>query len=202
MEKQEVIYDHYKETCEICRNCEKERNKLFTIVCVLLTILFLLIIAESNAMWMLHAWIKEKYDYDLTLSVDTIQSLIWMLLLYFTIRYYQQCISIERLYHYVHDIENRISIELNFDITREGKNYLQKYPWVSNFIWIIYTVIFPALYLVLIVTKIGVELYTRIWEWNLCINIILGICDFALTLLYVIFLHKDRIKKLFHSRSR
>lgn len=202
MEKEEIIYDHYKETCEICRNHEKDRNKLFTIVCILLTILFLFTIAEESTLGLLQAWTKEKYNYDFTLSVDTIQSLIWILLLYFTIRYYQQCIRIERLYNYIHDFEKEISIELGFVITREGKNYLQKYPWVLNFIWIIYTVIFPVLYLVLIVTKIGIELHTRILEWNLCIHILLGICDFTLTLLYVIFLHMDRIKRFFHSMSK
>lgn len=202
MEKEEIVYDHYKETCDICRNHEKDRNRLFTIVCILLTVLFLLMFAEENVVEILHTWTKEKYNFDFNLSVGTIQSLIWILLLYFSIRYYQQCIRIEKLYQYVHELEKRISNELNFDIMREGMNYLQKYPWVLNFIWIIYTVIFPVLYFILIVTIICIELCTRAWEWNLCIHILLGICDCTLTLLYVIFLHEDIIKKLFQNKSK
>lgn len=201
MERKEILYDHYKETCKLCRNNEKERNKLFIILCILITVLFLFIVEEANVVGMLYVWIKEKYDYDLVLSVETIQSLIWILLLYFTIRYYQQCIGIERLYLYIHDIEERLSKELNIEIIRESKNYLQKYPWVLEFIWIIYTILFPSLYLFLILFKIGVEIHRSLWSWNLYMHIILGVCDIILTVLYLLFLHKESIKKLLCRRN-
>lgn len=200
MEKHEIIYDHYKESCEICRNNEKDRNKLFVFVCALLTLLYLFMISESSILEMLHAWIKEKYDFDLVLSVGTIQSLIWVLLLYFTIRYFQQCINIERLYQYVHNMEEQISNELKFNFAREGKNYLQDYPAVLNFIWVIYTIVFPVLNFVLVVVKSIVELYKNVFSWNLFIHVVLGVCDAILTLLYFYFLHKDTLKKLFRNR--
>ncbi len=201
MGKEDIIYDHYKETCKLCRNNEKDRNKLFIIVCILLTLLFLFIVAETSIAGMLYAWIKDKYDYDLTLSVETIQSLVWILLLYFTIRYYQQCIGIERLYQYIHSMEEKLSKELNFDITREGKSYLQEYPWVLNFIWFIYTIFFPSLYLFLILIKIGIEIYRSVWSWNFYLHIVLAVCDIILTVLFSLFLHKGNIEKLFRRKN-
>lgn len=198
MEKCKIIYDHYKESCEICRNNEKDRNKLFTFVCFLLTLLYLFMIAEASMLEIIYVWLKEKYDFDLVLSVGTIQSSIWVLLLYFTIRYFQQCINIERLYQYIHSLEEQISDDLNFNFTREGQNYLQEYPAILNFIWVIYTIVFPALNFVVVVVKIIVEIHESVSSWNLFIHVVLGACDAILTLLYFYFLHKDMFKKLFH----
>lgn len=202
MENKDIIYDHYKETCEICRNKEKDRNKLFIMVGILLTLLFLFMIAEDNTIKIFYEVLQEKYDLDVTLSVETIQSLIWGLLLYFTIRYYQQCISIERMYQYIHQIEERMSNELEFEIIREGKNYLQEYPWILNYIWIIYTVVFPIVYLVLIVINLIVDVHTKIFDWNLTIHFVFGICDIILVISYLFFLHRISIKKIFNKDEK
>lgn len=195
MKKEDIIYDHYKDTCEICRNMEKDRNKLFIYVCSLLTLLFLFIISETNVTGVFYSWVKQNYAYDLALSVDTIQSFVWIILLYFTIRYYQECICIERIYTYIHNLETRISIELEFEINREGENYLHFYPKISNFIWSLYTIIFPTLYIALITIKIIVEILNGVFSINMCLHILIYIFNAILTFLYSYFLHKDKIKK-------
>lgn len=194
MEKEEIIFEHYKETCEICRNNEKDRNQLFVSVCILLTTLFLLMISETSVTGMFLVWIKEKFHYDLEISVDIIQSLVWTLLLYFTIRYYQLCIGIERLYHYIHDVEEKLSAMLGMDISREGRRYLQEYPMVLRFIWCFYTIFFPVVYFVLIVAKMVIELCMSAWNLNLFIHILIGLCAMTLTIFYMIFLHKNNRK--------
>ena len=198
MKNQEIIYEHYEKTCEICRNNEKNRNALFIKVCILMTLLFLFMKEERSVLEMIQKYIYAKFNFNLTLSIEIIQSMIWLLLLFFTVRYYQLCIGIERLYKYIHGLEEKMCTGMNLGIEREGKRYLQNYPWILNFIWGIYTIVFPILFLLLVVVKLVVEYRTNSWNWNLCLNSVLGGCNITLTLTYLIFLQKEGIRKLLH----
>ncbi len=195
MNKEEIIYDHYKDTCALCRNMEKDRNRLFIYVCLLLTVLFLFVVSETNITGMLYAWMKERYACDLSLSADTIQSFIWLLLLYFTVRYYQQCIGIERLYVYIHALEKSISTALEVEIGREGESYDQGFPKVLNFIWALYTIIFPVIFMILIIIKVALEIWSSRFGINMCIHILLCVFNIILVLCYSCFLHAGRMKR-------
>ena len=48
MERIEILYDHYKESCELARKNEVTRNKLFIVLCILLGLL-LLFSYDSNS---------------------------------------------------------------------------------------------------------------------------------------------------------
>lgn len=83
MERIEVLYDHYKETCSIVRTWEDERNKLFLKVWLLTGALFLFSVDKDSIMGMLQSWFKDSFKTDLMFSSAVIQFVIWVLLFIF-----------------------------------------------------------------------------------------------------------------------
>ena len=58
--------------------------------------------------------------------------------------YYQTNFLIEKIYKYLQEIEVKLTKEMKpFEISREGKTYLNHYPWLSEFVHRIYTIVFP-----------------------------------------------------------
>ena len=57
----EKAYDHYKETCAICREQVKERNALFLKMLLSLAGMFLLMMQTNEAMQVFVSYMKEKY---------------------------------------------------------------------------------------------------------------------------------------------
>lgn len=157
MDKIDLLYDHYKDTCEFQRVNLELRNKLFVYVVLLLGLLILLVLRPDTIGGMIIAVIKEKFNFDMSSSFGIFQSLLWVLLLYASIRYYQATINIERTYKYIHSVEARIAKEANIQFNREGGDYLQNYPICSQLIDILYKWFFPLLYIIIVVIKIVSE---------------------------------------------
>lgn len=194
MENKELIYDNYKESFALSKKAQSDRDRFFIILVVLIAVLFMLFIDPNTTGTILNGFIKEKLKVDITYSVYIIQSLVWFLLLYFTMRYYQKVIYIERQYYYLHNIESIMSKDISNTFNREGSNYLEQYPLFSDFIDFIYKWIFPILYIVIITIKI-------ISEWtifnnliNVLLNSLLALLIITMTIFYFIFLHPSLIK--------
>ncbi|MBE6022894.1 MAG: hypothetical protein E7231_06625 [Cellulosilyticum sp.] len=155
MGRLELLYDHYKETCEIVRSWEKNRNSLFIRVWIFMGILFLFSIDKDSLMGILQAWSKSTYDCDIMFSSSIIQVVLWIILLIYTLRYYGININIDKKYDYIHKLEDQINtIEMD-SITREGKSYLNNYPCLNNITYYSYRVIIPIIYSICI----GIKLY-------------------------------------------
>lgn len=191
MNNAELLYNHYKDSCDICRKCEQDRNKLFATVFVLLIVLFLFLTAESSTVEIIQAVVKEKYKINLSLSIDIMQSAVWLLLLYYTIRYYQLSIQIERLYIYIHKTEEKISELSSLNITREGKEYLKNYPLILNCIWFAYTIMFPMLYLLCVIVKLCFELKSGGYLMKI-LHFLCGSGCVIITAFYLDFIHRKK----------
>ena len=184
MDKHELLYDHYKDTCEIQRTNLSTRNKLFASVVVLLGTMLLFVYRPDTIAGLLVAAVKEKYSVDISLSLGILQSLLWAALLYASVRYYQSSINIERTYKYIHCLEKRISDEIQAQFDREGVSYLTKYPKCSDAIDILYKWAFPLLYIIGLLVKITLEIRL---SWGFFLDAF--ICGIAITLciLYIAF---------------
>lgn len=193
MDTLELLYDHYKESCELSRKSQTERNKLFIILAFIITLQFLFTLDPDSLLQALSNWLAESFNVNITVEFSIIQSLLWFVLLYFTIRYYQVNTYIERQYNFIHELEESISCLSNYKFGRESFNYLSKYPLLLDFISIIYRVIFPALYLIILTIKIVYEIYAHTPCFALILDIVLALCCFVLTILYLSFLHKHYI---------
>ena len=154
MDRQELLYDHYKDTCELQRSSLTSRNKLFAVVVVLIGVLLLLAYRPDTIGGVFVAFIKRKYGADVASSLGILQSLIWAAILYTSVRYYQVSIYIERTYNYIHSLEKRISTEIEDEFNREGDSYLNNYPRCSDAINFLYKWMFPILYILALLIKI------------------------------------------------
>lgn len=190
MKDKELLYDHYKDTCEINRSMIKNRNKFFVYLILIITFHFLLMVEPNSILQVLSSVLANKYNLNIQFSVSIIQSLIWIVLLYVTIRYYQETINIEQQYKYIHMMEKELNKKSKLKIDREGKNYLSDYPVVKDMIHFIYQYIFPIIYLCLIIIKIVNELYNS--GLTFCTFLDGVICDICvcLTIAYIVYLWK------------
>ena len=152
MSNMDLMYDHYKDTCQKQENSIKKRNRMFIIFCLLFITLFLLVSQENNIYLIMLAFIKSSYNLDVFLSIETIKALLWLIMFYVTLQYYSKTINIEREYVYIHNLEKKINQLCNDElITRENKFYLDKYPFILNFSDVFHKKVIPILFFISIV---------------------------------------------------
>ncbi len=140
-----------------------------------------------------------KFGLNLKLDLAIIGNIAWFLLLIFTIRYFQVAVFVERQYSYVHKIEESLNKESGEDIiTREGKSYLDRYPIFSDWMWTLYTIIFPLLLLAISATKIYGEIKAACisgLSLSSFLNVIIFILLSISIILYLIMIHKKQKEK-------
>ncbi len=196
MDNIELLFQHYNDTYSITNETLHMRNNLF--ICLFLTIcfLFLFAISPENMSNIVNSFLKENYKLDFTAQISLIQTSLWIILLYLTMRYFQTNIQIERHYAYLSKLENELTKE-GLKIDREGNNYLKDYPFICDFIDILYKYFFPLFYIVVIVYKIVKE-----WKINneitisLIINSIIFVLSVFLCFLYIVYLIKKKNNQL------
>jgi hypothetical protein len=184
MSETELLYDHYKDTCDNNRQDCGSRNKMFIGVCVCVAALFLLVVDSGGAVSTLSSWLQSQHGITLGISISVIQTLIWVLLLYLSIRYFQLNMGIERQYGYIRKLEKRLG-KSGLAVNREGEGYLDGYPKILDAVHIIYTWVFPIMLILSIITKI-------VFEWQplsgiafMIINTVVAAIIVVLTILYV-----------------
>lgn len=112
------------------------------------------------------SYINEQYSLDLTRHFNVIQTFLWIALLYETLRYSQSLIYIEREYNYIGSLEEQLSQLTSFKFNREGQDYSDNYPVISNYTNIIYKYLFPLFSIIVATLKIKSEYkYLNTWYW-------------------------------------
>lgn len=189
MDKTELLYDHYKETFSRIKESLNDRNHFFVMVFIVIAIQFLFATSSDTISAVIVSLIQEKYKIDISAQMSIIQSLLWLILLYLTMRYYQINVYIERQYNYIHSLEKDIAKEADVKFDREGGDYLSNYPKINSFMDILYKWIFPIIYCLIICYKIIIEYIVSKFSLLLILNTILFASCFVLTILYLMFLH-------------
>ena len=190
MDKVELLYDHYKETFSIIKDTIIQRNRFFVMVFIVMTLHFLFATSPDSISSIIIGIIQNQYEIDISNQMSIIQSLLWLILLYLTMRYYQATIHIEKQYNCIYSIETDISNIMQIRFDRESGNYLLNYPKMSDFVDILYKWIFPIIYCMIICYKIMSEYKASKFNLLLVLNTILFISCFVLTILYLVFLHE------------
>lgn len=177
MDKIELLYDHYKESNALRLEAQERRNRHFVILCCLEAVLFWILIRPEIAFSSILSGISTALGVLLELGNKTIQTLVWILVVYVLIRYCQDTLYVERQYKYLDKIEKSISNELNGSVfDRESDNYLYEYPMVLNFIDLFYKMLMPVIFFVINVIRI-------VQEWYAFEHITLTLlCDTAMAL--------------------
>ena len=189
MEKFNILYDHYKDTYAIIAQNINFRNRFFILTFIIMILQFLFAVNQQSIATLIISLVYNTYEIDVSGQISIIQCLLWIILLYITMRYYQTNVYIERMYLYIHVLENQIENNLKFNFNRESKNYLKNYPKMNDMIDFLYKWFFPVLYCTVIIIKITTE-FKQIENMILFIIdlVVFSVC-FELTLLYLLFLH-------------
>ncbi|MBE7661528.1 hypothetical protein G1K77_13375 [Tenacibaculum finnmarkense] len=155
MEKElEIYYDHYKDSFSYLRQYLKQRDKYFMYSVILLSLVFFNSMLPEDFEIVSKELIKNKIGIKEFSNLKLINSFLLFSLLSVVIKYFQINLLIERQYSYLHHIEKRLSFKLKeFNIFREGKAYLNQYPIFGSIVHRIYTIGFPFLLIILLLTK-------------------------------------------------
>jgi hypothetical protein len=90
-----------------------------------------------------------------------LRSLVWVVLLGLTVRYCQAVLLLERAYKYLHSLEDELAKDLGSVFGREGRAYLADYPAFLDWAHRLYTILFPALLVVVVVAAAVRETASR-----------------------------------------
>jgi|SRR3989344_5121267 len=191
-----ILYDHYKDTCSIVGEAVKTRHRLMVFVLVILGFFAFQGIFPSVSNMAVKDFLNFKFGLASEVDLSILGNLVWFLLLIFSLRYFQIAIFVERQQTYLHEIEDKLNKKLGEEVvTREGKSYLSNYPGFSNWMWSLYTIIFPLLLLLITVIKIAAELRNSCiygWSTSLLLNITAFLLLTPSVILYLITLHKKK----------
>jgi len=189
--KIELLNDHYKDTFAQLKEYLKLRDRLFLLILVTITLLLFQIYSPDEAGVTIGAFLSKKLEIQNTISIAFIGSVIWFALLALVIRYFQTIIFIERQYAYIHNLEDQLSKHYQDKaFTREGKSYLKNYPLFSDWAYILYTMVFPSLLILIVLGKMINEFYfSKGISLLLIFDTIIALCILISTVLYMRMVH-------------
>ena len=152
--KLEVLHDHYKDTFAHLRSYIKLRDRLFFYLLVVVGIFLFEMAAPQTAGLAIGEVMEKKLGVTQPMDLSFMTSLLWCVVLGLTLRYYQNVVLIERQYRYIHSLERELSEHFpGAAFTREGKSYLNNYPWLSRWANALYRFVFPSLLVFIALAK-------------------------------------------------
>ncbi len=186
-----ILYDHYKETYSLITVQNKLRDKLFVYLLVALTFMFLQIDTVGKVTDIGTKLTEKFLGVSLSLSPEFITGMLWFIILSLVIKYAQTLVYIEKQYDYIHTLEASIDREVGNSkvFSREGHSYLNNYPKFSTWVWLIYTVFFPIMLLLILGYKIFTEFISG-FSTTFVIDSVLCLMIFISMFLYLILIHK------------
>ena len=196
----EIYYDHYKDSFQEVKAHLQKRDQYFILNALFL---FASMFTAFNPAYVQEASNnigKLKFGVDLNLAFYTINSIFVFLFLWFAMKYYQTVLIVENLYIYLHNVEDKLSSTIkDFEISREGKSYLDPYPILKSCIHYFYFIVYPLVVISLSIIKIYAEVVVRrssIPTIALLFDVCCLIITVVLTLFYLSWIHfKDFTKK-------
>lgn len=154
------LCSHYEGTFGTLQLALKKRDNLFYILLVLLAVFTLQLSSADIVVDAVNDFSEKSVGIRLGNRTDLISTLMWLLVLGFSTKYFQVVIDIERQYTYLHSLETELNYFYSNSVafTGEGKGYLSEYPMFSNWVSFLYTIFFPILIIISITVKILEEL--------------------------------------------
>ncbi|SSC10298.1 hypothetical protein [thiotrophic endosymbiont of Bathymodiolus puteoserpentis (Logatchev)] len=95
------LCSHYKDSFDIHLASIKQRDKLFYWLLIIMAVFTLQLSSTDIVVNVVNDYINKAVGIKLGKSADFIATLLWLLLLGFTTRYYQVVLEIERQYGYL-----------------------------------------------------------------------------------------------------
>ncbi|HDH31562.1 MAG TPA: hypothetical protein ENH26_02190 [Candidatus Wolfebacteria bacterium] len=191
-----ALHKHYNDTFANIKESISLRDKLTALILLVLAFVALYTFWPADAITTFSQISAQKLGLSVSVNGSFLGSIIWFALLVTIVRYTQVVVYIERQYTYIHRLEKELHSKFDDGITftREGKSYLKKYPKFSDWIWILYMVIFPSLLAVVVLVKIISEWMNSFSAVSvfLILNTIIALCILVSIVLYTLFMHYQK----------
>lgn len=162
----ELLHDHYKDTFQHVLEHWKMRNRLFAAILVVLALLLFQFTSPNVLEALANSYIIEQVKHErpaggVLVDFRFITTVLWFILAYLLVQYYQRSILVERLYIYVARTERRISRHLGPGfVSRESEFYQEARPTFLKSVALLYRWVFAALLLAVVLAKIFQEWFS------------------------------------------
>ena len=191
-----ALCSHYSDTFVNIKESIKLRDKLTALILLVLAFLALYTFWPTDAITAFSGMSEQKLGFAISVDVGFLGSIVWFALLIAVVRYAQVVVYIERQYKYIHKIEEELHKHFDNSVafTREGKSYLKDYPKFSDWIWILYTIIFPLVLGVVVLVKIITEWAVSVHAIAapLLLNTAVAVLILISIILYMFFIHRQK----------
>lgn len=182
----EIFYDHYNDTFKHQLIYIEKRDRYFVLLFSLVSVMFLILSLPDFISYIATLYAETHIKKEVKLELRLLTSTVLFFICFIMIKYYQINIHIERRYTYIHEAEELLSsISNGLIISREGKSYLNDYPYLSNVISLLYKYVFPLLIVALTWYSFSINTNSYFW-FDLLATILVTI----LTILYLPFIRK------------
>ncbi len=193
------LCSHYKDSFDLHRSSIKQRDLLFYCLLIILAIFTLQISSAETVVNIVNEYVTKISGVKIGNNLGFISTLIWLLLLGFSTRYFQVVLEIERQYEYLQALEIQLNSYYSGSkaFTREGKAYLSKYPLFSNWVWLLYTLFFPCFIVFSVIARINNDIENMLSiEFNQLVNFACYLMIGTSSILYIYRLHESSIGDL------
>lgn len=196
----DLVADHYRHTCEDLQASRSQRDRLFSYVLLLLVGVLLDTLSPALFRSQLSSVLSKRLDLSAPLDLTAVSVLLWFSLLAFVVRYCQATVHLERLYAYVHRLEDELQRYFpGIAFTREGKSYYSHYPPFTKWAHGIYTWLFPLLLVALSVSRVARAIYQAPHiTVLLCLDVLIGLVLLVTLALYLFAIHRPPESKRVH----
>ena len=188
-----ALFSHYSDTFENIKKSIGLRDKLMALILLVLLSLAFYTFWPTDALIAFSEMSEQKIGFTISVDAGFLGSIIWFALLIVIVRYTQAVVYIERQYKYIHKIEEELHKHFDNGVvfTREGKSYLKDYPKFSDWIWTLYTIIFPLVLGIVVLVKIVSEWIIYSIGISLLLNTAISILILITIVLYMFFMHRQ-----------
>jgi hypothetical protein len=154
-----LLHDHYKDSFAHLREYVKLRDLFFMYLLAGLVALFLDIKPSNESATLLSRILASHAGIEI-LKPYYVRALMWFIMLFLIIRYFQITLLIERQYPYIHRLESELNELYEKSLFgREGEAYLKNYPHFGDWVHFLYGWAFPILLLLAVSIKIILEIH-------------------------------------------
>ena len=185
----ETLNDHYKDTFSQQLGYLKRRDRLSLYLFFALVIMFLEVVSPNGTEAIISKLISKYLGNGISLETGFVRCLTWFLLFGLVVKYCQIVVLVERLYAYLHKLEEELTpfFASRIPFTREGKSYLTNYPILSNWSNFLYIWVFPIVLLLFTGVKIWAEFPNNVFSLTWLISATFCLLIWITTSFYIYF---------------
>lgn len=191
-----ALHEHYNGTFTNIKESIKLRDRLTALILLMLVLVVSYTFWPADSVTALSQISTQKLGLAISVDDGFLGSIIWFALLATVVRYTQVVVYIERQYSYIHRLEEVLHSHFGDGVafTREGKSYLKKYPKFSDWIWVLYMIIFPSLLAIVVFAKVISERANAfpVISVPLIVNTAIALCILVSIFLYTLFMHRQK----------